>query len=66
MKKIILFIVLVSVALMLSNAELEAQGMCGTTQSVSSTTPFKPPQSPIQEQYLKILIVYVDSMMIML
>ena len=58
MKKTNLFITLVLIVFMM-NAELMAQSMCGTTQSVSSTTPYKPTQSPIQEEYLKILIVYI-------
>ena len=59
MKHTILYIILISTMLMLTNIELTAQSMCGTTQGVTSTTPFKPTQSPAQNEFLKILIVYV-------
>ena len=59
MKNLILFIVLISSMILLTNIELIAQSICGTTEGVSSTTPYKPTQSPAQNEYLKILIVYI-------
>ncbi len=55
-------IILLSIILLFCGIanQLSSQSMCGTTgDGTQSLTPFKPTQSPGQNQYLRVLIVYV-------